>query len=223
MHWIDPDYLPATLGVVGRFVPNPHGDLDGLVLIDETRRQVPVHFPPHLTERVTAAIKVGDKICVRGVRPRGIASITAVALVAAYGHTVVDNGPVDGSKHKTREKDAGRIDKEIIGSVRLVLYSPKGEPRGALLEDGTVLRVSSKEAKRFAALWSPGAAVVARGKCLRTADGTVVEAFEIGATLAALQPVRMKKRDHRDKDRDQRGGEKSNPLQAPAVLVAANS
>ncbi len=35
MHWIDPSCLPASRGVVKRFIPNPSGDLDGLVLIGD--------------------------------------------------------------------------------------------------------------------------------------------------------------------------------------------
>ena len=31
MHWIDPDSLPETRGIVKGFLLNPHGELDGIV------------------------------------------------------------------------------------------------------------------------------------------------------------------------------------------------
>ncbi len=71
MHWIDPTSLPALSGEVERFIINPHGDLDGLVLAGDQL----VHFPPHLSEAVTAAIHPGDTIRVHGVRLRGACAI----------------------------------------------------------------------------------------------------------------------------------------------------
>src|SRR6266699_615109 len=53
MHWIDPAQLPQTKGVVERFLLNPHGELDGLILHDGTE----VHFPPHLSTAVGKALK----------------------------------------------------------------------------------------------------------------------------------------------------------------------
>ena len=32
MHWIDPDCLQETRGIVTQFLMNPHGELDGFLL-----------------------------------------------------------------------------------------------------------------------------------------------------------------------------------------------
>jgi hypothetical protein len=37
MHWIDPEHLPSTDGEIERFVVNPRGEIDGLVLHGGTR------------------------------------------------------------------------------------------------------------------------------------------------------------------------------------------
>ena len=34
MHWIDPAQLPVIHGTIERFLCNPHGELDGLALVD---------------------------------------------------------------------------------------------------------------------------------------------------------------------------------------------
>ena len=44
MHWLDPDYLPELNATIDRFLPNPHGGADGMILTDGTE----VHFPPHM-------------------------------------------------------------------------------------------------------------------------------------------------------------------------------
>jgi len=227
MHWIDPNCLPTTRGVVKQFIPNPNGDLDGLVLIGDIGKLTLVHFPPHLTEQVKAAIRVGDMICVRGVKPRGAALISAVSLVAVDGNAIVDTGATDKDKHGTKEKGSGaeRVEEDVVGFVQLALHAPKGELRGALLEDGSVLRVGPKEATRFAVLLHPGAAVAARGKGLQTTYGTVIEAREIGPSLDELVPVQVKnlekekKGHHRQKDMNDA---KVKPDEGPGVLLAAN-
>ena len=55
MHWIDPACLPETKGVVDRFLINPRGDADGLLLKDGKE----VHFPPHMSAAILAAVKTG--------------------------------------------------------------------------------------------------------------------------------------------------------------------
>ena len=35
MHWIDPDSLPELQGTIERFVLNPHGEIDGFVMLGE--------------------------------------------------------------------------------------------------------------------------------------------------------------------------------------------
>ena len=51
MHWLDPDYLPEISGTFERFLLNPHGDADGMILADGTE----VHFPPHMSPELRAA------------------------------------------------------------------------------------------------------------------------------------------------------------------------
>ena len=53
MHWLDPDFLPEVSGTFDRFLLNSHGDADGMLLIDGTE----VHFPPHISAELRAAIR----------------------------------------------------------------------------------------------------------------------------------------------------------------------
>jgi hypothetical protein len=70
------------------------------------------------------------------------------------------------------------------------LFGPKGELRGALLENGDAIRLGPKEAIRFADLLRPGSTLAARGEGLESAHGRVVSVAEIGSDLARLRPVK---------------------------------
>ena len=101
MHWIDPDHPPETKGTVDRFLINPHGDADGLLLAGGKE----VHFPPHMSKLVVAALKPGDHVIVRGVRPRDVDMVAAVSLQADDATPIVDHGPPKpGGAHKEDKK-----------------------------------------------------------------------------------------------------------------------
>jgi hypothetical protein len=196
MHWIDPDSLPEITGTVERFVVNARGEIDGLILDEGANEATLVHVPPHLGVEIEAAVRPGEAVRVRGVRPRGTRMIAAVALFAADGRAIVDNGPDDKHRedtHPNSHKDPSAKKMQIAGIVRLALHTPKGELRGALLQDGSIVRIGPKEAQRFAELLQPGASVVVRGDGVETQHGSVVEGQEIGGDLADLKPTKSPK------------------------------
>jgi len=192
MHWIDPAYLPETTGTVDRFLINAHGDAEGLMLRDGKE----VHFPRHLAKRVLAAFKPGDPIKVRGVRPRGVDMIAAVSLQAGESPEITDDGaPKDVDERKGERKPNHESAKhvEVEGVVRHLLHGPRGETRGALLDDGTIVRMPASAAESLNELLSLGHPFAARGERLTNALGTVIDAHAFGASLATLRSVDMKK------------------------------
>lgn len=193
MHWLDPDYLPSTHGVVKRFLLNLKGEADGLILADGTE----VHFPPHMSADVLRAIVPGDAVTVSGVRPRGADVIAAVAIGAPSGSRIEDRGPAEenGERHKSSEKPDSRPI-EYHGVIVSLLHGPKGEVRGILFEDGVTVRFSKKHVPLLTDLLKPGLSIILRGGEITSAIGTVIEAFEIGTSIEALKPVKSKKPKH---------------------------
>ncbi|WP_244830508.1 hypothetical protein [Caballeronia sp. TF1N1] len=182
MHWIDPDSLPETRGTVTRFLLNPHGELDGFVLGARHARQV--HFPPHLSRQIARQIAVGDEVDVRGVKPRGADMIAAVALVTKTGKVILDEGPHrDGKPHEKPHVEREPID--ASGEVVLSLFGPKGELRGALLDDGTSLRMPPHAAAELVAYLTPGAHVQAWGHGVKNRHGCTIEVDEIAELIDA--------------------------------------
>jgi hypothetical protein len=66
MHWIDPESLSPVKSTVARFLFNPKGDADGMLLANGAQ----AHFPPHLSKNVLKSIQPGDAVTLYGVKPR---------------------------------------------------------------------------------------------------------------------------------------------------------
>jgi hypothetical protein len=173
MHWIDPASLPETRGKVTGFLLNPHGELDGLVI---GSRQV--HIPPHLSKQLARRVAIGDTVRIRGVKPRDADMIAAVSLTTASGVLILDEGPHhNGEKHEKPHVECKPMD--ASGEVVLSLFGPKGELRGALLDDGTSLRMPPHAAAELVAYLTPGVHVHAWGHGVKNRHGRTIEVDEI--------------------------------------------
>jgi hypothetical protein len=206
MHWVDPDYLPEVTGTVDRFLVNRHGEADGFLLTDGGE----VHVPPHLSSRLLRDVRPGSKVKVRGVRPRGVQMVAAVAIDTEKGR-ILDEGP-DVREDDDAFERAKHSPMSAQGIVKQAIHGPRGEMRGAVLEDGRIIRLPPHEAKRLSGLLKKGAKILASGDGTTTSFGTVVEAHEIGSSAETLRPIEAKKPKH---DPDQKGpkpdGKKHSP------------
>src|SRR5438876_2851947 len=167
----DPRQLPAQRGQVQQFTLTPRGDIDGLILTDGTE----VKTPPHLSTEIAYSVKPGDAVTIHGLRAAALALVQAVSITDEQtGRTVVDNGPPGPGRPGAPPAPAPWPNApaagpaapipgltEVQGRVRMSLHGPQGDVNGALLDDGTVLRLPPPEAYRFAALLQPGEALVA--------------------------------------------------------------
>ncbi len=198
----DPNQLPAVRGTVKYFTLTPRGDVDGFLLADGTQ----VHVPPHLSTQLVAAVKLGDAVTVRGLRAAAIPMVAAMSVTDdASRQTVVDLGPPGGPGHGhggpppggpgpagMRPPPGGPAAgpaSEVSGKVLSTLHGPRGETNGAILDDGTVLRMPPPEAARLASLLTPGQAVVAQGPGIANDLGRMVDVRTIGATRDQMTPI----------------------------------
>jgi hypothetical protein len=193
--------LPQFKGTMARYTLTPRGDIDGFILTDGTE----VKVPKHLSAQLVYAIKPGDAITVRGQKAYSIPLIDAVAISNdASGQTVVDRGPDRGPRA------IAWADQPISaqGRVQAVLHGKRGEVNGAILEDGTILRLPPPEAERFATLLMPGQSIDAQGNGLVTPLGRVVDVQAIGQAGMQLSVVEGK------------GGKKGRRPPPPAFAAA---
>jgi len=168
--------LPAYRGQVQQLTLTPRGDIDGLILSDGTE----VKTPPHLSTQLAYSVNPGDTVTVHGLRAAALSLVQAVSITdEASGQTVIDNGsPGPGRGPGAPPQALGPASFGAVplapaapmpgltegqGRVRMTLHGRQGEVNGALLDNGTILRLPPPEAYRFAALLQPGQTVVAEG------------------------------------------------------------
>lgn len=188
MHWLNPDYLPKTVGTLDRFLLNPKADIDGLLLTDGTE----IHMPPHLSSQLLATLTPGAKLTVHGVKTQRGGVIVAVAIDPAQGERIADAGP--GPKHDKPQKPPHTPEKHCkpirhSGVIQRLLHGPKGDPHGVLLADGIVVRFPPHDAKSFKHLLAVDAPLSVRGVSFTTAHGTVIDVEAIGKEPSALTEI----------------------------------
>ncbi len=182
--WFDPGQLPAFTGTVDRYLPNPAGGIDGLLFREGSQ----VVFPAPIADALLAAAPVGRSLVVYGLRARGAAVVTMLAW-APNGDaepSMVDQ-PVWRLGLPAPRADATEM--QAAGTVRATILSPQGEPVGALLEDGTVIRLPLPIAETLVARLKPGATLAASGSGATTAVGRAIAARRIGETPQTLEPI----------------------------------
>lgn len=182
--------LPETQGTVQRFTLTPIGELDGVILTDGTQ----VHLPPHLATQLAVAVRVGDTVTVRGYRSPSVPLLAAVSITNTNtGQTVVDNGPPPPGSRPPPPLPGmpapGAQQALVQGKVQSSLYGPAGDVNGALLEDGTIVRIGPREAYQVASLLNPGQTLAVQGWALTTAYGKVIDTQAVGPSPNQLTQV----------------------------------
>jgi hypothetical protein len=176
----DPTQLPATQGKVAQYSLTGRGDVDGLILTDGTE----VHLPPHLGTQLVYAVKPGDAVTVRGLRAWAIPVVQAMSVSnAATGNTVTDNGAGGPGSRRPEQTLTAQ------GRIKAQLHGQMGELNGALLEDGTIVRLPPPEAERLATDLTPGATLYVRGDGFAGSLGCVIEATSIGPNQNQLAQI----------------------------------
>ncbi len=180
--------MATVTGKIARWLPNPNGEVDGLLLDDGTQ----VSFPPHLSSRVLAAAKLGDSVQVTGSASTTSASPRVVRAMqlrgVSSGRAVTDDRSADGPPPVPREHAALTAMKER-GRIAQVLRSDRGDVNGVVLDSGTVVRFPPHAGARFASLLTPSGTLFAQGYGTRGAQGSAFEATELGASASAVQTV----------------------------------
>ncbi|MEM5459525.1 hypothetical protein VSR69_32415 [Paraburkholderia phytofirmans] len=172
------DGAPASVsGVVQRYVINPEGDVDGMLLADNTL----VRFPPHIGTQVAATFAPGATVNVNGVaQPGGTLRASQIAD-ANNGRSIVDQPPpADAQRLPKSLAGVGLVKLDATGRVLRVTSAPRGEPDGVLLTDGTVIKLTPPAAARFANLLQPGATIAAQGYGTRNRYGESLQATAFG-------------------------------------------
>jgi hypothetical protein len=186
---VDEELLPHVTSRVERFLVNPDGDADGMILLNG----VEVYFAPYLSSAVLTAVQIGDRITVYGVLPMAEPMIVAAIIEATNGARIEDCGlparTLSDIEAERRNKQRERCTLQVEALVRRTLHGPTGETRGVLLDDGTTVALPIHPTEDLSELLSPAGWLAVRGGGRVTENGMAIEADEIGRLGGVMQVV----------------------------------
>lgn len=173
------DGAPANVsGVVRRFLINPDGDVDGMLLADNTL----VRFPPHVGSQVASTMSPGDTVDVSGFaqQPDGTLHASLISDTKS-GRSIADQPPPANVQRLPGSlAGIGLVKLSAVGRVLRVTTAPRGESDGVLLADGTVIKLAPPAALQFANLLRPGTTIAAQGYGTRNRYGEALQATAFG-------------------------------------------
>lgn len=150
--------------------------LDGLILADGLQ----VHFSPRMSSAMTTAIKPNDQIVLRGHQESNLVVQADSVMNKDTGRLFVDPGQPDGRAPMPPEVRGAQLQKlSRSGRIVSVLYAPRGEIRGAVLEDGSQFLIPVRPAESNQFGLQAGASVNLKGYGTSNAFGTCLEATEL--------------------------------------------
>jgi hypothetical protein len=174
-------------GRVARWLLNPNGEVDGLLLADGTQ----VAFPPHLSAALTEAVKAKDAVEITGRRGESGTLVRASMIRnTTSGRSVADEPGAGPGPRRPAPPAAGALTAmNASGRIGTLLHTGRGDINGVLLQDGTIVRFPPHVGADLADTLKPGAAFYARGYGTRTAQGNALEATALGTDAETAREV----------------------------------
>lgn len=173
-------------GTVVQYLTNPRGDVDGLLLGDNTV----VRFPPHLGAQLVQVVAPQSTVKVDGYSAfAGTIRATTITNTAT-SQAVTDTPPAPGNPPPPPPFSAEtRQQINASGTIKALTHAPRGEIDGAVLSDGTVIHFGPDNGAQFANLLVLGQPFAATGFGSVNQYGKSLEAIAVGASASELQSV----------------------------------
>ncbi len=177
-------------GTVHQFELTPSGEVEGLILNNGTE----VHLPSHLTAQLTAAVRPGDQVRVRGWQSATPDFVIGSSVTdARTGQTVVDQGPPPPGTMPPPpppgQPALGAQWATMQGRVVQYIHGPKGDINGVLLDNGMELKLPPPAAYQVSVWVQPGQTITAQGYVLSNAFGRVMNVQAVGPSPQSLAQV----------------------------------
>jgi hypothetical protein len=173
-------------GTVARYLVDPRGEVEGLLLTNGTQ----MHVTSHIATEFIKVIKPGD-----GIRAQG----TRKSQAALFEPDVIHN-MTTGTSFKTplrldlpipdQENRLSMTDMRAKGTIDVLLYDYMNETvRGMLLSDGTQVRLPPDVTEEFRRSLRVGQSLEAEGYGTENEYGRAMEALRLGFQDGKLKPL----------------------------------
>lgn len=170
------DRAPVADGIVDRYLLHPRGDVNGLLLRDGSQ----MHITLRAAEELTKHIQPGDRVRVHGrrvsdsplIKPDVIINVTDGKSFTVPYRLDLPMPPAEARPTVNEMK--------ARGTIQVLLYDPlKGVVNGAVLSDGTQVRLPPDVGEHFHASLKQDMDVEVEGYGTATSYGSVLEAIAI--------------------------------------------
>lgn len=178
-----PDAPLAAEGVVERYILDPRGEVEGLILADGSQ----LYVTSRAAGQLTGAIKPGDHVQVHGrrkpdeslVHPDLIKNVTRGTMFTVPLRLDL---PMPEQEHRLSVREMS-----ATGTIRLLLYhSLKGNVTGMVLSDETQVRLPPDVGEEFRRSLHVGDSVTIKGNGTKNQFGRAIEAVAMGRDSASL-------------------------------------
>lgn len=179
----DPDQLPVFHGKVASYSLTAKDEADGVILDDGTE----VHISPRLSSELTFAVKPGDAVTVHGLKASAASMVQALSIANdASGVKITDTFQPANTPDRPVYTPPRMV--EARGRIKMPLHAPDGRVDGALLEDGTIIRLAPGYNPPNADCLVTGKDIVATGTGITSLLGKVMETRSIALDTEATTP-----------------------------------
>lgn len=177
---------PVAEGIVARYLLDPRGDIEGLLLEDGTQ----MHITSRASDKLLQAIKPGHHVRVHGRRQDGEPLVQADVILNASTGTIFTvpfrlDLPVPEQEHHFSMREM-----KAEGTIQVLLFHAlKGMVQGMLLSDGTQVRLPPDINDELRRSFRVGEHVMAEGNGTINEHGRCLEALSMslnGGKMTAL-------------------------------------
>ncbi len=173
-------------GTIERFLVNPNGDVDALLLQDH----IQIDIPPHLSAMLVTRVHTGERIRITGYRIGTLPIMRATLIATTDGQTVMQDTPLAAPPPRPQPPTPPALQpmqaKALVSSP---IYAPQGDIAGVLLADGTALRIPPPAVVRLGNLLDVGNPISAKGFGINTAYGRAIQVTAIGRDRDSEQQI----------------------------------
>lgn len=171
------DKPPVADGIVDRYLLNPRGDVYGLLLRDGSQ----MHITLRAGQDLIKSIQPGDHVRVHGRRASDSLVVKPDVIINVTDGTSFTVPYRLDLPMPPREERPAVTEMNATGTIRELLYDPlKDVVNGALLSDGTQVRLPPDIGEHFHASLHKDMDVEVRGYGTSTPYGSALEATAIG-------------------------------------------
>lgn len=177
-------------GIVQRYLMNPRGKVDGLLLTDGTQ----VKFPPHMSAKLTFIISPKDEVTIKGFKENSKVFNAESITNTKTSQIIVESAPYanafereDTYENPLPSKRKGHFSNSRIGlkelsshgTVQTQLFDRRGKVVGAILNDDSIVHFGKQAQQDTKLNADVGQVINASGYGTENAFGKSFEADKI--------------------------------------------